>query len=539
MEIFPLLLISFIIIFCVLLNKVTSKIGMPMLLAFILLGMVFGEDGVFKIAFDDYDFAEKICSVSLVFIIFYGGFGMRWKAAKPVAVKAIVLSTAGVVATSLLTGAFCYFFLHFPLIESFLTGSVIGSTDAASVFYILRSKRLNLKYNTASLLELESGSNDPFSYMLTILFITLLKGTASCGSVIYMVFSQIVYGGFFGVVIALGGIFIYKRLRLSSGFDAAFVLAVSLLSYSASEFVGGNGYLSTYITGIIMGNANIDGKKSLVPFFDGTTGIMQMLIFFLLGLLSNPSKLIPVAIPSLLCALFLTFVARPIAVFFLMGSFKCKLRQMFLISWSGLRGAASIVFAIIAIMSGITLENDLFHITFGIVLFSILLQGTLLPYLSKKLKMLDDKENVLKTFTDYTEETPVQFIKVTVPEKHPWAGNEIRTLTLPPESLLVLINRNGEKIIPRGTTMINAGDTLVLCAGSLAGPNESLVENDLLEIHIDEKHEFYNKTLSTITIDKNTLIVMIMRKGRVLIPTGSTKFNAGDIAVIEQLKQVN
>ena len=176
-----LFFISVIIILCIILNKASSKVGMPMLLAFILLGMIFGSDGLFKIKFEDYKSAESICSIALIFIIFYGGFGTNLNAAKPVAVKAVLLSTLGVVLTAIFTGLFCYFVLKFEILQSFLVGAVISSTDAASVFSILRSKKLNLKYNSASLLEVESGSNDPFSYMLTIIVLSLMQGNASIG----------------------------------------------------------------------------------------------------------------------------------------------------------------------------------------------------------------------------------------------------------------------------------------------------------------------------------------------------------------------
>ena len=277
----------------IILNKLSSKAGMPMLLAFIVLGMIFGSDGLLKIKFDDYKSAESICSIALIFIIFYGGFGTKWNVAKPVATKAILLSTLGVVLTAVFTGLFCHFVLRFSLLESFLVGAVTSSTDAASVFAILRSKKLNLKYNTASLLEVESGSNDPLSYMLTIIVLSFMQGNASTGKMIYMLFAQIVYGFAFGVAIAYGALYILRKFNFSyAGFDFLFVLAVASLSYAIPTLIGGNGYLSAYVAGLFLGNKTFPQKKNLVHFFDGITGLMQMLIFFLLGLLSLPSKMI-------------------------------------------------------------------------------------------------------------------------------------------------------------------------------------------------------------------------------------------------------
>ena len=286
-----LLICSIVILACVLFHKLSSRLGVPALLAFILLGMFFGSDGVVKIPFDDYSLAQDLCSVALIFIMFYGGFGTNWTQAKPVAVKAGLLSSLGTLLTAGLVGVFCWQVLALPCLESFLLGAVIASTDAASVFSILRSKHLDLRENTASLLEVESGSNDPFAYMLTVILLTLMTGDLSAPAVAYQIFAQLVYGGALGVVIALGARYCLSRFSLAaSRFDAIFLVAVALLSYAAPSMLGGNGYLSVYLTGILLGNSKLANKQALVNFFDGATGLMQMFLFFLLGLLSFPSQ---------------------------------------------------------------------------------------------------------------------------------------------------------------------------------------------------------------------------------------------------------
>ena len=415
-----LLLSALVILACVLCNKLSSKLGVPTLLAFILLGMFFGSDGVVKIPFDNYGLAQNICSFALIFIMFYGGFGTNWSQAKPVAGKAAILSSFGTAFTAGLVGLFCWAVLSLPTLESFLLGAVIASTDAASVFSILRSKRLNLRDHTASLLEVESGSNDPFSYMLTLILLTLMPGEISAPAVVYQIFAQLVYGGALGVGVALAARAFLRRFRFASeGFDAIFLVAVALLSYVVPTLLEGNGYLSVYITGILLGNSQLENKKALVNFFDGATGLMQMLLFFLLGLLSFPSQLPAIAPTALAVVLFLTFVARPAVVFLLMAPFRSSPRQMALVAWSGMRGAASIVFSILAITSPAVTNLDLYHIVFFIVLFSILVQGTLIPVVAKKLNMTDQEANVLKTFTDYTDEVPVQFLQCILPPYHP------------------------------------------------------------------------------------------------------------------------
>lgn len=540
-----LLTVSAVIFLCVLLNKVSSRLGIPMLLAFIVLGMVFGSDGLFKISFTNYTVAEQLCSTALIFIMFYGGFGTKWSAAKPVAVQSFLLSTAGVVFTAVFTALFCRFVLHISASESFLIGAVISSTDAASVFYILRSKKLNLKNNTASLLEAESGSNDPMSYMLTIIALSILEQQSggqgkSAASLIYLVISQLLYGAAFGVVFGMLSALILRKFKFSeAGFDSAFVIGAAVLSYALPSLIGGNGYLSAYIAGIILGNSTIPHKKPLVHFFDGITGLVQMFVFFLLGLLATPSDIYKVLFPSVAIALFLTLASRPLAVFLLLTPFRFPVRQQLLVSWAGLRGAASIVFAVMAVSAiqgyphGV-LQHDVFHIVFCIVLFSILVQGSLLPFAAKSLKMIDDSTNVLHTFNDYPDEIPVRFIQVTQPEKHPWNGQEIKDLVLPPETLLVLILRGAERLIPRGKTVIQSGDILVLAARVFTEQtNDAAREEELVEIPIGKLHDWTGKTLAEIASEK-MFIVLIKRNSRLIIPKGDTRLAAGDVLVVEQ-----
>lgn len=531
-----LLIGAAVIVACILCNKLSNKIGIPMLLIFIALGMLFGSDGLFKIPFENFEFAEQICTVSLIFIMFYGGFNTNWREAKKVAAKAMLLSSFGVILTAVFTGFFCYFVLRFKLLESFLVGAVLSSTDAASVFSILRSKKLSLKYGTASLLEVESGSNDPFSYMLTIFILTLMQGGQSAGSILYMIFAQLVYGIGFAVLISIFAILFLKHFKFNvSGFDTVFVFAVAVIAYALPAAVGGNGYLSVYIVGIILGNRSIENKKSLVHFFDGVTNLMQMLIFFLLGLLAFPSQLPKVLLPSVGIALFLTFVARPIAVFGILTPFKAKLNQKALVSWAGLRGAASIVFAIFATVSEAYMKNDLFHIVFCVVLLSIGFQGWLLPLFAKKWNMIDSKHNVLKTFNDYSEENEIQFISLQVDEAHPWLNQSVKNLSLPPQTLLVMILRAGNYVIPNGETILQTGDTLVVSA---AGYRDN-THIHLSEIQIDDEDDWCGKKLSDITLSDQALALMIRRREQIIIPNGDTVLEPWDILVLNTHKQIS
>lgn len=524
-----LTLASIVVLLCVLFNRVSNHFGIPMLAAFILLGMLFGSDGIFKIDFENYVFAEQICSFALIFIMFYGGFGTKWTTARPVAVKAVLLSTAGVALTAGLTALFCRFVLGFTMLHSILMGSVISSTDAASVFSILRSKKLNLKDGTASLLEVESGSNDPMSYMLTAISLSLLRGDVSAPSMLGMVFAQIAFGVLFGIAVAFAARHVFQNFQFStSGFDAAFLAAVAVLAYALPSLVGGNGYLSAYIAGIILGNSHLPEKRTLVHFFDGVTGLMQMAIFFLLGLVSSPSLLPGVLLPAIGIALFLTLVARPAAVFALLSPFGCSKGQMLLTSWSGLRGAASIVFAISAAMSGVQL--DVFHIVFCVVLLSILIQGTLIPAVSRRLDMIDENADVLTTFTDYTDEVDLQFVKLKIGKSHPWKDQNLKDVSLPPELLIVLILRAGERIVPDGATELHENDVLVLCAPAFQ--EDTVIR--LAELTVKPDSEWVGQRISAIHDDLGSLIIMIQRDGQTIIPNGRTTLRQNDVLVLNQ-----
>lgn len=462
-----MIICGLVLLICITSSKVLYKFGVPMLLIFIILGMLFGSDGVVGIYFDNYELTRELCSFGLVFIMFYGGFGTNWKEAKPVARESILMSTFGVIITSGLTGLFCYFVLKTSLLEGLLIGSIVGSTDAASVFSILRSQKLNLKGEIASILEVESGSNDPVAYMLTLIVLTLMNN-GGISSIVPIVIGQIIFGILIGVILSKLTVYIMRNANFEvDGFYTIFITAIAILSYALSEWVGGNGYLSVYIAGIIIGNSKIPHKRSLVHFFDGVSWIMQIMLFFVLGLLAFPSELPSVIGSSILISIFMIIIARPIATFGVLGWFKIPFKQQLFVSWVGLRGAASIVFAIYAITSGIPLENDIFHIIFFIALLSVAIQGTLIPKVARKLDLVDDTKTVLKTFTDYQEDRSTTLIEYNVDSNSSWKEKTIMEADIPEEILIVMIKRDSEIIVPKGSTLIKQGDILVLSGNNI------------------------------------------------------------------------
>lgn len=522
-----LILVASVIFLCILADKFSDKLGMPALLLFMFIGILFGSDGIVKIPFDNFHIAEEVCHIALLFIMFYGGFNTKWQIAKNVAVKSIVLSTVGVGITAGITAFLCFTILHFDPAESFLVGAVLSSTDAASVFSILRKKKLNLKDGTASLLEIESGSNDPMSYMLTVIGISLLK-TGGVGNIGYLIFSQLVYGIAIGVFFALLSVWLMTKVKLiPDGLETIFMIAAALLCFGLSMAVNGNQYLSVYLMGIIIGNSDIRNKNILIPFFDGVTSLAQIMLFFLLGLLAFPHQ-IPAVVPiSISIAIFLTVIARPITVFLLLLPFRCSLRQCMLVSWAGLRGAASIVFTILAIASGADISCDLYHIVFMVAFFSVAIQGTLLPLAAKKLDMVDEASDVRKTFNDYQEESAITLMQMSIPQGHNWENKLIKDVSIPTGSLAIMIKRGQDTVIPKGDTMILEGDQVILSVPVY----ESATHEQLEEIHIDKDHDWCGKAIADLELSDNELITMIIRGEENLIPDGKTIIYENDIVV--------
>ena len=524
-----LLLMGCVILLCTLMGRYLDRLAVPSLLIFIALGMCFGENGLLRIPFDDYDAANVICSASLIFIMFYSGFGTNLNAARPVVVQSVVLSTLGVAGTAGAVAAFAHLVLGLPWVESFLIGSVISSTDAASVFNILRSKKLALKYHTDSLLEIESGSNDPISYMLTTVAVGIMGGQDVF--IPLLLVQQIAIGALGGLLLGKLAIWSLRRgMFPSEQSQTIFVFAVVILSYALPTVLGGNGYLSSYLCGIYMGSTKLPQKRNLVHFFDVVTDVAQVLIFFLLGLLVTPVELPSVLLPALAIMVFLTFLARPAVVSVLMLPFRPSPAQVGVVSWAGLRGVASIVFAIMAVLQGAETRYNLFNLVFCIVLLSISLQGSLLPRVSAKLHMIDHTADVSKTFNDYQEESDIDFIKIHLDKNHPWNGKTLKELPLPSDLLVVMIARREETIVPNGSTVLLPGDLLVLAARAFED-RENLF---LQEIVVEKGHKWVGRSLRQIPTRSDTLIVMIKRGNETIIPGGSTILQAGDTLVIAQ-----
>ena len=374
---------------------------------------------------------------------------------------------------------------------------------------------------------MESGSNDPVSYMLTVIGIGMM-GNGDSGNIFLSITGQLFFGCAVGIIFAVISIrlMIYTRM-ISEGLDTIFVIAMVLLCYAVTGILGGNPYLSIYLMGILVGNSRIKNKKTLIAFFDGVGGLAQILIFFLLGLLTFPHKMPEIFFIALAITVFLTLIARPVAVFALLAPLKCSIRQCALISWAGLRGAASSVFAIMAVASGISMSHDLFHIVFMVSLFSVSVQGTLLPKVAEKLGMVDNEADVSKTFNDYQEESAITLMRMFVPEGHKWVNKKIKEVDMPTGSLAIMIKRNHENLITKGNTVICAGDDIILSVPSY----EPGIDETLEEVTIAKDHDWCNRTIEELKLPPDELIAMIIRGTENIIPDGKTMIRENDIVV--------
>ena len=520
-----LIIIAVILFTCVFLNNLSERVGVPVLLMFILFGILVGTSD--PEAINDYgELIGDICSIALVFVMFYGGFGTRWRSVRPVIGESALLASAGVVVTAASVAFFCHFALGWQWAESLLMGSVISSTDAASVFSILRTKSLGLKRNTSPILEVESGSNDPCSYMLTAICLSLLGGEFSAGGILLMLLMQIAFGIIFGLVIAKIAQLILKGRSLNNqGVKMLFIFAVALTSYALPTLFGGNGYLSTYIVGIILGNTEFSERRPLVSFFDGITSLMEILIFFLLGFMSVPERLAEAFIPALIIFFFLTLVARPFAVFSVLLPFrKYPLNQMSLISFVGLRGAASIVFAIMTLNNALNLSNDIFSIVFVIVLLSISLQGSLIPFASRRLKMVELSGGDDSTFSTLQETEEISFGRIRIDAFSPWADCRISQLNIPQELLIVSIFRDGEPIVPNGNTLLKRDDELIIGIRGYENSTNAIIKSRIIR----PGSRWVGSTIREFAAEKSYLVIMIKRNGESIIPNGNTVICGND-----------
>jgi potassium/hydrogen antiporter len=464
-----LLLGSLLLFLSIVASKTSFKLGIPTLILFLVVGMLAGSDGPGGIYFNDYKIAQLLGVVALNFILFSGGLETKWESIKPVIWQGISLSTIGVLITAMTVGVFSSYLLGYSLLEGMLLGAIVSSTDAAAVFSILRSRSVGLKGNLRPTLELESGSNDPMAYFLTVSLIYLIaEPEASVLSLIPKFFKSMILGGIGGYGFGKIMIWIVNRIKLDvDGLYPVLILSLVFFTFSFTDFIGGNGFLAVYIAALILGNNNFLHKKSLIRFYDGQAWLMQIVMFLTLGLLVYPSEIVPVLGPGILIALFLIFIARPVAVLLALSFFsELNIRKKLFLSWVGLRGAVPIIFATYPLLAGVHVASNIFNLVFFISVSSVLLQGTTLPMIANWLHV-SVPEKIKRKFPldiELKENFRSELIELDIPSTSKAVGKAVMQLALPKKALIVLIHRDGKYITANGDTEIAANDHLLVMA---------------------------------------------------------------------------
>jgi cell volume regulation protein A len=441
-------------------SRASGRLGVPALLVFVAVGMLAGSEGPGGIYFDDVMVTQWIGVIALAYILFAGGLDTDWKTVRPILGQAVTLATAGVLVTAALVGWFAHAVLDFTLLEGFLLGAIVSSTDAAAVFAVLRSRGISLPPRLRSLLELESGSNDPMAVFLTGAAITLIqKPDLGWGSLAADFVLQMVLGGIAGVLLGRLAVLIINRIDLEyEGLYPVLTLGWVLVVYAAASAIGGNGFLAVYVAGIAMSSRRFLHRRKLLRFHDGVAWLMQIAMFLTLGLLVFPSQLVPVVGVSLLIAFFLILVARPVAVFATLLPARVRFREQTLLGWVGLRGAVPIVLATFPLLAGIEQSTAIFNIVFFIVLTSVLVQGTTIPLVARLLGLAEgeNREGPLPLRRES------ELVTLGVPPDGFAVGKMVVEIPLPPDTLILLVHREGGFFAPDGSTRIEAGDKLMI-----------------------------------------------------------------------------
>jgi cell volume regulation protein A len=459
------LVASILLIISIIATRASNRFGVPALILFLAIGMLAGSEGPGGIDFADYQLAQTIGVIALIYILFSGGLDTDWQAIRPVLIQGALLANVGVLLSALIVCLFAVWVLQIGWIEALLLGAVVSSTDAAAVFSVMRDRQVNLKHNLEPLIELESGSNDPIAVFLTLGLTGLITTPgSSLVSLVPDFVLQMVLGAGGGYLMGLLIVLAINRIRLKQeGLYVVFTLGLTLLTYAATALIGGNGFLAVYLAGIVIGNKNIVHKRSILRFHDGIAWLMQITMFLSLGLLIFPSQLLPVAVPGLLLALLLVFVARPVSVLLSLIWFRRSWRELAMVSWAGLRGAVPIVLATFPLLAGVPSAGLIFNVVFFIVLISVLLQGLTIAQVARWLG-LSSAEQVAPSSQTFVPEVRLnsRLVEAVVPEDSALNGLALIEIGLPRGLLVVQVQRGAETIIPSGSTVILTGDHLLL-----------------------------------------------------------------------------
>jgi potassium/hydrogen antiporter len=449
-------------------SKLSERLGVPALLMFLVIGMLAGSEGIGGIYFDDANAARILGTIALIFILFAGGLDTNWQTIRPVLWSGVSLSTIGVLLCAVLIGIYAVLLLKFSVLDGLLLGAIVSSTDAAAVFSILRAKKVSLRGKIKPLLELESGSNDPMAVFLTVGMIKLIDNPQLSWMVLAPMFlQQYLIGSAVGFAFGRGIVYLVNRLKLEyEGLYPVLTVSLVVLTFGAAELLRGNGFLAVYIAGLLVGNSNFLHKRSLKQFHDGLAWLMQIAMFLTLGLLIFPSHLIAVWPAGLMLAMFLMFLARPISTFISLAFSGLTMPEKTFASWVGLRGAAPIVLATFPLLAGCAQAGPIFNLVFFIVITSVLLQGKSLPLVAGWLGLAKPFREKLQYPLEFegSEKAGAGMVEVEIPSDSIAVGKRILDCNVPKGALVVLIYRNAKFFVPSGSTVLAAGDRMLILA---------------------------------------------------------------------------
>lgn len=451
---------SALLLLSVLASKASSRLGIPVLVLFLVVGMLAGSDGPGGIAFNDPALARDLGTVALIFILFSGGLDTDWRTIRPVLAPGLTLATVGVVVSTLAVGGFAWKVLGLPPLVGLLLGAIVSSTDASALFAVLRGRGLRLQHRLAPLLEMESGSNDPMAVFLTIAITGILTGSkASPLSLIPAFLIEMGVGALFGILGGRTAVWIINRVQLDyDGLYPVLTIGFVLLVYFGAHAVHGNGFLAVYAAGVVLGSLGFLHKESLKQFHDGLAWLVQVVMFLTLGLLVFPSRLPSIFGAGLATAAFVVFVARPLAVLLALLPFrKIAFREKLFVGWVGLRGAVPIVLATIPLTAGVPQADRLFDVVFFVVLTSVLIQGTTIGRVAAWLQVIAPSRRGSGPRT-----APANVLELDLTESSPASGRRVVDLNLPNSALLVLVTRDGRAFVPQGSTTLRPGDHIQL-----------------------------------------------------------------------------
>ncbi|WP_308576475.1 potassium/proton antiporter [uncultured Fusobacterium sp.] len=442
--------------------RVTKKVQVPLLILFLFIGIAAGSEGIGGIYFDDAKITQDIGNVALLFILFAGALETKKSDATMALYPSGILATAGVFFTAMLAALIAYVLTSLNLKESLLFGAIVSSTDAAAVISMLGGS--NLKKKIRTVIEIESGSNDPMAYAL-ILFILSMFGAGEKTSIflgIIFLFRQIIFGALMGIIFGKISLPLGKILKIErEEFLTIHIIAMLFICFAGANIIGGNGFLAIYLMGILIGNEHFDFRMNCIKNMRVASWLMQITMFIILGLLVFPSQLKTVVIRGSILAIMITIVARMAVVFALMSPFKYTKKEKFFMSWAGLKGAVPIIFSTNAITAGIDNSQVIFNMVFYMVVFSVMIQGMTLKPLAKYLGLLDPVSEADADTIDLEELEELSLKKLYLDRKSEYINKEIRELNLPKSMHIISIRRGEEDIIPRGDVILKAGDKIL------------------------------------------------------------------------------